>query len=79
MASSSPFANISTEALNARAWPFEQARNLLARLLKSRLNDDAERDLASTLIHAGLQTPEMRIEIEVTARIPPPRSEPPTE
>ena len=53
MASSSPFANISTEALNARAWPFEQARNLLARLLKSRLNDDAERDLASTLIRAG--------------------------
>ncbi len=53
MASSSPFSGLSTEALNARAWPFEQARNLLARLLKSRLNDDAERDLASTLIHAG--------------------------
>jgi enamine deaminase RidA (YjgF/YER057c/UK114 family) len=34
---------------------------------------------ASTLIHAGLQAPEMRIEIEVTTRIPPPRSEPPTE
>jgi enamine deaminase RidA (YjgF/YER057c/UK114 family) len=34
---------------------------------------------ASTLIHAGLQAPEMRIEIEVTARIPPPRSEPATE
>jgi lysyl-tRNA synthetase class 1 len=53
MASPSPFAGLSTEALNARAWPFEQARNLLARLLKSRLNDDAERDLASALIHAG--------------------------
>lgn len=34
---------------------------------------------AATLIHAGLQTPEMRIEVEVTARIPAARSEPATE
>jgi len=53
MATPSSFAGLSTEALNARAWPFEQARNLLARLLKSRLETDTERDLASTLIHAG--------------------------
>ncbi|WP_282009219.1 lysine--tRNA ligase [Brevundimonas aveniformis] len=53
MSDTSPFAGLSTEALNARAWPFEQARNLLARLLKSRLESDEDRDLASTLIHAG--------------------------
>ena len=53
MSSPSPFAGLTTEAQNARAWPFEQARNLLTRLLKSRLDTDADRDLASTLIHAG--------------------------
>ena len=53
MSSPSPFAGLTTEAQAARAWPFEQARNLLARLLKSRLNDDGERDLAATLIRAG--------------------------
>ena len=53
MSSPSPFAGLTTEAQAARAWPFEQARNLLARFLKSRLNDDAERDLAATLIRAG--------------------------
>ena len=36
-------------ARNARSWPFEQARNLLAHILKKRLSD-AERDLAATLI-----------------------------
>ena len=49
----SPFAGLSGHARNARAWPFEQARNLLARLLKARLADDGERDLAATLIHSG--------------------------
>src|SRR6188768_2404432 len=39
-------------AHDARSWPFEQARLLLARVLKLRLSD-AERDLASTLITAG--------------------------
>ena len=39
-------------AREARAWPFEQARALLARHLSLRL-DDAERDLAATLIEAG--------------------------
>ena len=40
-------------AREARAWPFEQARGLLARHLRLRLNDDAERDLAATLFEAG--------------------------
>ena len=63
MASSSPFTGLSTAALNGRAWPFEQARNLLARLLKSRLDTDAERDLASSLIHTG-KTGEARAALE---------------
>lgn len=67
MSASSPFAGLSTEALNARAWPFEQARNLLARLLKSRLETDAERDLAATLIHAG-KTDEARAALPGLAR-----------
>ena len=40
-------------AREARAWPFEQARALLARHLRLRLDSDAERDLASALINAG--------------------------
>ncbi|MBV9993825.1 MAG: lysine--tRNA ligase [Caulobacteraceae bacterium] len=40
-------------AREARSWPFEQARILLARHLKLRLDSDAERDLAATLIEAG--------------------------
>ena len=40
-------------ARDARSWPFEQARALLARLLRLRLENDAERDLAATLIGAG--------------------------
>jgi lysyl-tRNA synthetase class 1 len=39
-------------AREARPWTFAEARNILARVLKARL-DDAERDLASTLIAAG--------------------------
>jgi lysyl-tRNA synthetase class 1 len=45
--------NLSHLAAEARAWPFEQARELLSRLLRVRLNDAAERDLASSLIAAG--------------------------
>jgi len=45
--------NLETLAREARSWPFEQARNLLAHLLKSRLADDAERNLAATLIGAN--------------------------
>ena len=41
------------QAREARAWPFEQARTLLARHLRLRLDTDAERDLAATLIEAG--------------------------
>ncbi len=44
---------LSPLARDARAWPFEQARNLLARLLKLRLDGDAERDLAATLLEQG--------------------------
>jgi len=46
------FEGLSPLARDARAWPFEQARALLARILRLRLSD-AERDLASTLIHSG--------------------------
>jgi lysyl-tRNA synthetase class 1 len=40
-------------AREARPWTFAEARNLLARLLRLRLDTDAERDLAATLIEAG--------------------------
>ena len=40
-------------AREARAWPFEQARALLARHLRLRLESDADRDLAATLLGAG--------------------------
>jgi lysyl-tRNA synthetase class 1 len=46
------FEGFSPLARDARAWPFEQARALLARILRLRLSD-AERDLASALIHSG--------------------------
>ncbi len=44
---------LSPLAREARSWPFEQARGLLARILRLRLASDAERDLAATLIAAG--------------------------
>jgi len=44
---------LSPLAREARVWPFEQARALLARLLRVRLTSDAERDLAATLFAAG--------------------------
>jgi lysyl-tRNA synthetase class 1 len=40
-------------AREARPWTFGEARNLLARVLKTRLDTDGERDLAATLIEAG--------------------------
>jgi lysyl-tRNA synthetase class 1 len=43
---------LSHQARDAKSWPFEQARTLLARTLRLRLTD-AERDLAATLIAAG--------------------------
>ena len=45
--------NLSHLAAEARAWPFEQARELLARLIRVRLQDSAERDLAAALLGAG--------------------------
>jgi lysyl-tRNA synthetase class 1 len=47
------FAGLSPLARDAKSWPFEQARALLARLFKVRLDTDADRDLAATLIGAG--------------------------
>ncbi|MBS0410766.1 MAG: lysine--tRNA ligase [Proteobacteria bacterium] len=44
---------LSHQAREARAWTFEQARNLLARILRLRLETDADRDLAATLLAAG--------------------------
>ena len=46
------FQGLSHTAREAKAWPFEQARALLDRILRLRLSD-AERDLAATLINAG--------------------------
>ena len=43
---------LSPLAREARAWTFEHARGLLARLLRTRLDSDAERDLAAVLIEA---------------------------
>ena len=43
----------STLAYAGRAWPFEQARALIARLIKTRLKDVAEQKRALALIEAG--------------------------
>ncbi len=47
------FEGLSSLARDAKPWPFEQARALLDRVLKLRLDSDAERDLAASLIHNG--------------------------
>jgi lysyl-tRNA synthetase class 1 len=47
------FQGQSSLARDAKSWPFDQARALLARILRVRLASDAERDLAATLISAG--------------------------
>ncbi|MGA0602453.1 lysine--tRNA ligase [Caulobacter sp. KR2-114] len=44
---------LTQQAREARPWTFEQARNLMARILRLRLESDADRDLAATLIAAG--------------------------
>ncbi|MFO1012904.1 MAG: lysine--tRNA ligase [Caulobacteraceae bacterium] len=46
------FTGLSHLARDAKSWPFEQARLLLARILRQRLTD-AERDLASSLGQQG--------------------------
>jgi len=43
---------LSHRAREAKSWPFEQARILLARVMRLRLSD-AERDLAASLINEG--------------------------
>src|SRR5512138_2863652 len=43
---------LSHSAREAKSWPFEQARALLARITRLRLSD-AERDLAATLFAQG--------------------------
>src|SRR5688572_12847910 len=40
-------------ALDARSWPFEQARALLKRILDQRFDSHDKRDLAATWIHQG--------------------------
>ena len=47
------FEGLSPHARDAKAWPFEQARALLDRILKLRLDGDADRDLAASLIRSG--------------------------
>ena len=47
------YQGLSHTAHLAKSWPFEQARNLIARLLKHRLDSDAERDFASVSINTG--------------------------
>ncbi len=47
------FKGLSHSAHSAKSWPFEQARALVARLIRLRLATDAERDLASALMNAG--------------------------
>ncbi len=44
--------NLESLSREARSWPFEQARNLLAHVLKKRLSD-ADRAVAQSLIDAG--------------------------
>ncbi len=46
------FEGLTHEAREAKSWPFEQARLLVARILRLRLSED-ERDFASSLIEAG--------------------------
>ena len=47
------FKGLSHHAREAKSWPFEQARLLLARILSVRLSDKGDRDLAASLIHEG--------------------------
>ncbi len=45
--------SLATLAYAGRAWPFEQARALIARLVKSRVRDQADQKQALSLIEAG--------------------------
>ena len=47
------FETLAPIARDAKSWPFEQARALLARVLRLRLKDGGDRDLAASLIHSG--------------------------
>ena len=55
--------NLETLAREAKSWPFEQARNLLAHVLKKRLTD-SERDAARLLI--DVRSEERRVGKECT-------------
>lgn len=52
MSSQPDLHGLSAQARDAKSWPFEQARLLLARILRLRLTD-AERDLAAALFEQG--------------------------
>ncbi len=47
---------LSPLARDARSWPFEQARALLARIVSVRLSDPADREAATALLTAGSVT-----------------------
>ncbi len=59
--------SLATLAYAGRAWPFEQARALIARLIKSRLKDAAEQKRVLGLIEAG-KTDEALHESEALGR-----------
>jgi lysyl-tRNA synthetase class 1 len=61
------FSGLSPQAREAKSWPFEQARHLLSRILRLRLADDAERDLAASLIGEG-KTAEAALALPALAR-----------
>jgi lysyl-tRNA synthetase class 1 len=47
------FEGLSHLARDAKPWPFEQARLVLDRILRLRLDGDADRDLAASLVAKG--------------------------
>jgi lysyl-tRNA synthetase class 1 len=63
------YSGLSYLARDARSWPFEQSRALLARLLKVRLSNDASRDLAATLINSGKTDEAVRALPELAAPV----------
>ncbi len=61
------FSGLSPLARDAKTWPFDQARALLARILRLRLDNQAERDFAAALIGAG-KTDEAAASLPALAR-----------
>ena len=57
MASPSTLKGLTSPAREARSWPFEQARALLARVLRTRLTDAEARREAAAMVEAGQVQP----------------------